>query len=134
MAHAELYHGSEGWVAPLFQRAARQRAALEAASLFDEVIPLEKIPFEFRIRWRDLSGELHDSLVISWELAQTWRSYRHRYDDPIRTMEEKLIGDLFSDRHEVSFFMGNHSRFRDTFMLCGWLVPPKGEATDDQLF
>lgn len=112
----------------------KKRAALNASSLFDTPIPLEKIPYEFRIEWRDGDGELHDSLMISWETAQTWRRYRGKYDNPIEVMKDKLVADLFSPSRDVSFFMGNHSRFRDTFMLCGWFVPPKGDVADGQLF
>jgi hypothetical protein len=67
-------------------------------------------------------------------MAQTWRNYRHRYDDPIDRIKEKLLGDLFSPRNKVAFFMGNHSRFRDTFMVAGWFIPPREEAGRERLF
>lgn len=109
----------------------RQQAALEVGDLFDKTLPLEKIPFEVRLRWVDCDNEEHLSLVIAWEMAQTWRSYRGRYADPISVMREKFLGDLLSpSRREVSLFMGNHSRRRHVFMVCGWFSPPKGEVQD----
>jgi hypothetical protein len=49
-------------------------------------------------------------------------------------MKEKLLGDVFSPSHTVAFFMGNHSRFRDIFMVAGWFIPPREEAEREQLF
>jgi hypothetical protein len=112
----------------------RRKARLEERSLFEEPLPLERIPYQFRLRWRDEDNAERLSLVISWEMAQTWRNYRHRYDDPIDRIKEKLLGDLFSPRNRVAFFMGNHSRFRDTYMVAGWFIPPREEADRERLF
>jgi len=48
-----------------------RRAKLDQTMLFEKTLPLEKIPFRFRLRWRDMDRTEHDSLVISWEMAQT---------------------------------------------------------------
>jgi len=112
----------------------KRRAKLEQRSLFDEPKSLEKIPFEFRFRWRDHDSEEHDSLVISWEMAETWRKYRKSYENPIEKMKGKLLGDCFGPSRQSSFFMGNHSRFRNTFMVCGWFIPPKREMRDEFLW
>lgn len=111
-----------------------RKSKIEALGLFDEPKPLEKIPFEFRFRWQDYDGIEHDSLVISWEMAQTWRQYRDRYSDPIAEMKAKLLGDYFGPERNPSFFMGNHSRFRNTFMVCGWFIPPKSEIGNEFLW
>ena len=107
-----------------------RKAKLEAMSLFDRPLPLERIPYQFHAVWRDQDGEEHKSSIISWELAQTWRTYRRRYSDPLAKMKEKLLGDYFAPSRQVSFFMGNHSRFRQTFMVCGWFIPPRGEVAN----
>ncbi|MCK4871714.1 MAG: hypothetical protein KAS72_03210 [Phycisphaerales bacterium] len=107
---------------------------LKRRMLFDPTLPLEKIPYEFRLIWEDEGGAEHDSLVISWELAQTWRQYRHKYSDPIAQMRTKLLDDMFSQKNQVAFFMGNHSRFRNIFMVCGWFIPPRSEVDSDSLF
>lgn len=106
----------------------RQSMALNEARLFDEPKPLEKVPYEFRFLWEDEAGYEQNSLVISWEMAQAWRSFRRKYKQPNDVLKEKLLGELFSSSRDVSFFMGNHSRFRNVFMVCGWLVPPKSKV------
>lgn len=113
---------------------AKRRAKLEVQMLFDQALSLEKIPYEFRIVWLDGDGTQHTSLVISWEMAQTWRKYRNRYENPIEEIRTKLLGDYFGSDRQASFFMGNHSRFRSTFMVCGWFIPPKVEVADGFLF
>ena len=112
----------------------RRKAKLEQMMLFDDPLPLEKVPYQFRFIWRDADGEERDSLVISWEMAQTWRNYRKGYSDPIGKMKEKLLGDYFGPQRAPKFFMGNHSRFRNTFMVCGWFVPLRDVAGDAYLW
>lgn len=74
----------------------KRKAKIEQMMLFDKARPLEKIPFKFRFRWRDGDGEEHDSLVISWEMCETWRKFRIRYEDPIEKIREKLLGTYFA--------------------------------------
>ena len=112
----------------------KRKAKLEQMMLFDKALPLEKVPLEFRFKWRDSDDEEHDSLVISWEMAETWRKFRRRYADPIVPMKEKLLDDYFGKNRAPAFFMGNHSRFRHIFMVCGWFIPPRAEASDGFLF
>jgi len=111
-----------------------QRALLQQELMFDKRLPLEKIPFDFRIRWRDGDGREHESLVLAWEIYQTWRQYRGKYADPVDIMRQKWMEDILGPAHEVSFFMGNHSRFRENWMICGWFTPPKEIAKDATLF
>ena len=108
----------------------KQQAALSAGDLFDKTLPLEKVPFEFRLRWVDGGGTEHLSLVIAWEIAQTWRTYRRKYPQPLTVMRDKFLSDVLSPQRTVSLFMGNHSRHRHVFMVCGWFAPPKGEVQD----
>ena len=66
-----------------------QKEKLRQAQLFDEQKPLEKIPWEFRFIWKDSDGVEHNSLILEWEMCQTWRQYRHRYSDPIQRIRDK---------------------------------------------
>lgn len=114
---------------------AKRQAKLNQMMLYDESLPLEKIPYRFRLVWVDGDGGEHDSLVIAWEMCQTWRNYRHSYEDEIAVMRDKFIGDLFDvSRREVDFFMGNDSQHRDVFMVCGWFIPPLKEIGGGSLF
>ena len=112
----------------------QQKELLKQELLFGERLPLEKIPFDFRIRWQDQDGQEHNSLILAWEMYQTWRQYRRRYSDPVAHMREKFMSDIFGPARQVSLFMGNHSRFRETWMVCGWFQPPKEQASDESLF
>lgn len=111
-----------------------QKALLSDSMLFGDRQPLEKVPFDFRIRWRDDEGDEHDSSVTSWEMYETWRQFRKNYPDPISVMRDKFMGDVFGPAKRLSFFMGNLARFRQTFMIIGWFAPPKHEAMQNALF
>lgn len=109
---------------------AAQKQKLRQAHLFDERKPLEKLPYDFRFRWRDQDGDEHDSLVLSWELLETYRQYRRSYNNPVIVMREKWLSDLCGPTRNVSFFVGNLAKRRDIYCVTGVFSPPK-EATQD---
>lgn len=61
----------------------------------DEPKPLEKIPYQFHLIWRDGDGSEHKNMFISWEVCQAYRSFRHQYKNPLETLTEKWMNDLF---------------------------------------
>ncbi|MCL2329766.1 MAG: hypothetical protein FWC56_00515 [Phycisphaerae bacterium] len=65
-----------------------QKDILKQELMFDR-LALEKIPYNFRVRWIDQDGDENNSLIIAWELRETWRQYRRQYPDPIPKMREK---------------------------------------------
>jgi hypothetical protein len=111
-----------------------QQELLKRNLIFGERLQLEKVPFDFRLRWRDAAGDERDSLVLSWELYQMWRAYRKKYERPVNVMREKLMSDVFGSDRQLSLFMGNHSRRRNTRMVCGWFAPAKELASHESLF
>jgi hypothetical protein len=111
-----------------------QKDLLKQELMFGERKPLEKIPFEFRLRWQDEDGEEHNSLILAWEMYETWRSYRRDYPNPVEVMRDKFMSDIFGPARKLSLFMGNHSRFRDIWMICGWFFPPREQANNESLF
>ena len=113
---------------------ARQIEMLRQEGLFEGPKPLEKLPFDFRLRWRDGDGQEHDSKFLAWEVGQTWRSYRHRYADPVEKMREKWMTDLFGPNRDVWFFMGNFAEHRQHFGVCGAFTPPKETDTSGNLW
>lgn len=112
----------------------KQKAKLEQELLFDKRKPLEKIPWEIRFRWKDGDNAEHDNLFLSWEVCQTYRTYRHQYSDPIKEMRDKWMGDICGPKKQVSFFMGNMARFRDNYLVCGTFGPPRKVAGNATLF
>jgi hypothetical protein len=111
-----------------------QLEKLKQQNLFEERKPLEKVPFDFRIRWRDGDSKEYNSHVMAWEFGQTWRAYRRRYPDPIPVMREKWINGLCGPERDITFFMGNQNRFRDQFSICGIFSPPKDTRRNDSLW
>jgi hypothetical protein len=107
---------------------AKQKAKLLQEQLFEERKGLEKVPFDFRFRWRDGDGVEHNSHVLAWEFGETLRQYRQHYPDPVQVMRDKWMNDLCGANRAVSFFMGNQARFRHNFSICGIFSPPKEEA------
>lgn len=112
----------------------KQREILRQQGLFEGPTPLEKIPFDFRLHWRDADGAEHDSKFIAWEVGQAWRAYRHKYDDPIVKMREKWLGDLFGSKRDIWFFMGNYAEHRQHFGVCGTFTPPKESGASESLW
>jgi hypothetical protein len=111
-----------------------QKESLKQSLMFGTRLDLEKVPFDFRLRWQDQDGQEHDSLVLAWEMYQTWREYKKHYSDPVQQMRDKFMSDIFGTTRRLSLFMGNHHRFRDIWMVCGWFHPPKAETTNGSLF
>jgi len=111
-----------------------QKDKLRQAQLFDEQKPLEKVPFEFRFRWRDDEGGEHNSLVLAWEMLQTYREYRRRYPNPLDVMRDKWLLDVCGSDRRVSFHMGNLAQRRRVFCVCGWFNPPKEIANSATLW
>jgi len=109
------------------QWTALQETKLRQANLFDERKPLEKLPYQFHVEWEDTKGHEHRSLVLAWEMLETYRRYRQRYNDPIEKMKEKWLGGLFAQHRRLSFFMGNLANRRQVFCICGWFAPPLKE-------
>lgn len=112
-----------------------EKQKLKQQQLFGERLPIEKVPYDFRFVWRDADGQEHRCLAIDWEMKQAWRNYRHLYPDPVEQMRRKWLDDLCGSGRQLAFYMGNHRRFRQNFMVCGLYNPPLKEISDsDTLF
>lgn len=112
----------------------KQLEILKQQPLFDDEMPkaLEKVPYEFRIRWLDGRGHEHDNLFMAWEVFETWRKYRFRYTQPLQVMKDKWMNDILSDDRLLCFFMGNIAQRRNRFMVCGIYNPPKREIDKNE--
>ncbi|MBI1367945.1 MAG: hypothetical protein GC162_04750 [Planctomycetes bacterium] len=111
-----------------------QLEKLKQQRLFEENKELEKIPYTFRFIWKDTDGIEHRSRIISWEVCQTWRQWRHRYEDTIKRMRDKWLDDICSSRNRLSFFMGNYAQHPQHLAVTGIFHPPKDTANDETLW
>lgn len=111
-----------------------QLEALKQQELFVQRKPLEKIPYKFKLRWKDHDGHSHQSTINAWEMCQTYRVYRKGYPDPLKVMKDKWMNDLFGSNRDVTLFVGNHSVFRESYMVVGWFCPPEGKCDEESLW
>lgn len=112
----------------------KQLAILQQHQLFDGKRPLEKLPFDFRLQWRDGDGAEHDSKFLAWEVGETWRQWRHKYPGAIAKMRDKWMTDVFGQARDLWFFMGNFAGHRQHFGVCGVFNPPKETNKSDTLW
>jgi len=89
---------------------------------------LEKIPLRFRYRYRcGPTCKGHEQSLIDWELAQSYRSWREKYDET--TLREKIrqryLEEMCAPSKDTIFFVGNAHRFPRVFMVLGVFWPPK---------
>jgi hypothetical protein len=112
----------------------KQQELLRQEGLFEGPSTLEKLPFDFRVRWKDGGGDAHDSKFLAWEVGQTWRNFRRLYADPIEVMRKKWMTDRFGPDRNLWFFMGNFAEHRQHFGICGDFAPPKEESAGGTLW
>lgn len=84
----------------------------------------EVVPFEARCRyWCGATDcQSHNPKIISWELGQSWRSWRSRYPDPISRIERKW-NEYLQPRRRLHFFVGNMAAHRTSFLNLGTWAP-----------
>ncbi|MEM6506386.1 MAG: hypothetical protein AAF711_13170 [Planctomycetota bacterium] len=112
-----------------------EKQKIAQARLFDDTKPLEKIPFKFRLIWKDGAGVEHKSIFLSWEVCQTWRSWsRDHGESTIERMREKWLNEVLTPDKQIAFFMGNLASRRHVFMVCGTYQPKLGVVQDESLF
>lgn len=112
----------------------KQKAMLKQDGLFGGPDPLEKIPYDFRLVWRDGDGEEHNSKFIDWEVCQTWRRYSRKYDNPVERMIDVWMNDRFCSGRSIYFFMGNFAKHRQNFGVCGAFYPPEEQFNEPSLW
>jgi hypothetical protein len=114
---------------------AKKQAALAQLWLFDEQArPLEKIPhiFKYCYRCQDPRCNGHVQSILDWELMQLYRRLRDAGEPPDRIQSKirrKFLDEICGSDKDTIFFVGNHSRFPQTFMVLGTFWPPRRAKT-----
>jgi hypothetical protein len=109
----------------------RKKAAMDQMQLFDPVDrTLEKIPFIFRSKYRceDTDCRGHLQSIIDWELMELYRKLRSQglsRDMLVTKIRETYVDRLCGSSRDTYFFVGNHSRYRTSFMVLGVFWPPR---------
>ena len=94
---------------------------------------IEKIPFEFKYRYfcEDTGCRGHNQRIIDWELGELCRRLKKERlaSDGIKEkIRKRYIDTLCGTKRETYFFVGNHSRYRKSFMVLGVFWPSRREA------
>jgi len=121
--HMEFLDDDAEWSAKQLEKLRQQQLFVE------ENKPLEKVPRQFRLHWRDCDGEQH-ARILSWELHQTWRRWRREYDDFEQRIHDRFINDICGPHRNVGLYVGNYAEHPQHFAVLGFFHPPKGTMDD----
>jgi hypothetical protein len=92
---------------------------------------LEQIPYRWRYRYRcSASCNGHTQSMIDWELSESYRSWRERYDETILLEKIRLrfLDEMCSPKKDTIFFVGNQHAHPRGFLVLGVFWPPAAEA------
>lgn len=89
----------------------------------------EMIPFKFHYHFYCSGIERcpgHKLPIVDWEIGQSYRAWRAKYDQNIllEKIKEKWVKISDTNKRDVYFYVGNMKRFRDKFMVLGVFYPP----------
>ena len=91
---------------------------------------LGKIPYIFRFEYfceNESRCKGHNQCIVDWEIGGAYRSWKQKYRNEEKTLEmikNKWRNEIFGEKRDTYFFVGNQFRFR-TFMILGIFWPPK---------
>lgn len=110
---------------------------LQQRSLIDEmrkedtdriVRELEKIPYKFLFEFicDDPHCTGHSMSVISWEVMQSFRNWRDKYEDRWESkFRQRYEIELPDEKHDLHFFLGNTFLHPQVWLIIGLFYPPK---------
>jgi len=104
-----------------------QQAALNQEELFEDLPPIEKVPYRFRIGFLDEEGKDHWLSVIDWEFFQLWRKERDRLQSEEKAAEQvrKKLEWITAGDKDLILYVGNLANpiMRKSFMILGCCYP-----------
>lgn len=90
---------------------------------------LQRVPYEFRLKYLDKMGEEHRHLILDWEIAQLYFNVRNKEEGDEAALEkvrQKIEDEIFGRRNDVFLVLGNvHHRFRNANVIAinGFIYP-----------
>jgi hypothetical protein len=92
---------------------------------------LEKIPFRFRYRYRCSTPgcKEHTQSMIDWELAESYRSWREKYEQPVllEKIRGRFLDEMCGTSKDTIFYVGNMHQHPKSFLVLGVFWPPKSD-------
>ena len=111
----------------------KQANRLRQMSMFNNAPKgeLQKIPYEFRYRWRCADGSCtrHDMELLDWEIAESYRRWRRLYGTEWKAKLMERYDEELRNRYDSQWFLGTFARYPDKWTLIGWYRPPKRNST-----
>jgi hypothetical protein len=67
--------------------------------------------------------------VIDWELAESYRSWRERYEQPVllEKIRQRFLEEMCAETKDTVFFVGNMHQHPKSFLVLGVFWPPKSD-------
>lgn len=84
---------------------------------------LEQIPYHYRC---SASCKGHTQSMIDWELSESYRSWRERYDATtlLEKIRQRFLDEMCGPRKDTIFFVGNQHVHPRAFLVLGVFWPP----------
>ena len=92
---------------------------------------IEKVPYDFYYEFHCAGEDAcpgHRLKIIDWELGQAYRKWREETRSAAELLEkirQKWLVEIYSERNDVYFYVGNMHVFRDQFLVLGVFYPKK---------
>lgn len=107
----------------------KQATAAQPSLFFPTKHTLEQVPFRFRYQYRcaDEACRGHTQSMIDWELAESYRSWRERYDEPtlLENLRKRFLEEMCGPEKDTVFFVGNVHQHPQAFMVLGVFWPKR---------
>ncbi len=104
----------------------KAKAAQSQLPLIGEVKELEKIPYDFRYKYRcaspDCSG--HEQMITDWEVGQLFRKMRDKYGEQtaLPKVKDKFFNTICGQDKDTYFYVGRVNQYW-TWIILGCFYP-----------
>lgn len=134
-AFSYKYRGKD-WDAETLEKLRKAEMRVKGGLFVDQEVAehyqiLRRVPYEFRLRFKDLTDSEYDLIILDWELAQLYFNCRRRTtsdEAAIEMVRFKVEEQICSPRNDVYLVLGNmHHRFRNpnNIAIDGFIYPQK---------
>lgn len=106
-----------------------QLAILRQENMFEKkpATELEKIPFNFRYRFRcdhdTCNG--HKMFCSDWEMGESFRKWKAEYGDHWESKFRQKYETEMIQRNDTHFYVGTVAKYPDTWIIVGLFYPPR---------
>ena len=93
---------------------------------------LEKIPHKFKYEFLcdDQNCNGHTMSCTDWEMGQSYRSWRGKYQEEWETAFRQKYEDEMRDKLDTHFYVGTIHRHPKEWIIVGLFYPPKPITRD----